>query len=116
MSELAHIMLGVGKAEYLRRLSISLAIVGASLLPAAVCFSWTSDLFVLHWGWLSISEAVPGFHFPDVSPTVLGILTITILAVAARRFRACIIATVWFVINALAATVILMSLSFDLGL
>ena len=116
MSELAHRILSASKAGYLTRLAISLAVVGASLLPAAILLGMSSDLLVLHWGWIDLFQGLTRSQLPDIPTFVFGLLTAAILAAIALRFRACIIATIWFTLNAIAATVILFDLSSHLGL
>lgn len=107
MSELAHRILSVGKAGYFTRLSISLAIVGASLMPVAIYFYPDSNVFVIHWAWASLLGTLPGLHFlVGIPPALFGVLTAAILAVAALRFRTSVLATVWFAMNALVVTAI----------
>ena|SRR5881296_1843614 len=96
--------------SYLKRLAVSLGVIGVSLLPILI-WHGVSVGVILPWFWLvslhDIFHVLPSF---DLHPVVFAFATLLILVLAASRRVASILATGWFVMNAIAALCVLSSL------
>ena len=92
------------KNTYLKRLTLSSATVGASLLPGLVGFGVDAVLFPW-FGMLFLMDSLKLFQQVDIHPGMLltgcAAVTFLMLALAAMRPLASVVATVWFVANAL---------------
>jgi hypothetical protein len=95
---------------YLKLLAVSWGVVCASVLPGCISFGsgavgmpWFLFLYIFG----DVLKILPRFDF---HPAAFGIVTLLILALAATRLSASIVATAWFGINALLGWVMLVSL------
>lgn len=98
------------KGAYVKRLAFSSGMVGAALLPGVICLGARG--IAISWsGILLLMDSLTLFRHVDV-PAAVGVAacaagTLSVLALAANRLLASILATVWFVLNALGGWVLL---------